>query len=273
MNNGLIVADFNGHSIRTEEREWFNGPDLADAGGKSRDYARQWLRSAEGKEYVALAESKRGNTRLVRKRHGGKSPGIWLHYKVARRFAQSCSAELAWWVDEFVEAKCNDQPIETAEYHLIELQKHLLGTVANHEERITVHDRRLGDHDKRFERLESKRKIDRIERRVRDWVQYREGGFREHVLCTGEKVDVINHETSQIIECKIAKEWRDAVRQIMEYSRYIPGYQRRIHLFGQSTEVQMRMCKERCKWDGIILTVADPNDTINDPPPRERMLF
>ena len=122
-------------------------------------------------------------------------------------------------------------------------------------------------------RLFEPRKPSRAEARVRDWLHYREGGTREYKISTGERIDIVRHDVFEIIECKRARDWRDAVRQVMEYSRYMPGYTRRIHLFGDIKQDAMRMCAKRCEVDGIKVSYANENDIENDPPQQGGWLF
>lgn len=79
---GELTPSFEGREVRTKKvasEHWFNAGDLAEAAGKRRDYAANWLRTAEASEYISLASSKLQNCNLVpeggliERIHGGDS--------------------------------------------------------------------------------------------------------------------------------------------------------------------------------------------------------
>jgi hypothetical protein len=79
--------------IRLSNDGFFNLTDMAVAAGKGRNFAREWLESVQGKEYLKLAQekSKHEISCLLRIARGGpyEDRGTWAHYKIARRFAQA----------------------------------------------------------------------------------------------------------------------------------------------------------------------------------------
>lgn len=161
--NQLMVSDFGGSRIRRNPDNWFNLGDIAEAGGKSRNFASKWLDGA-GAEYIAVAQSKMPNGILL-KQHGGRveSRGVWAHYKIARRFAQAVSAEVAWHVDEIVEGVVTVAP--TAEQSQAALTRAMTAIAERVESlpRIENHVHQLND---RVEKLDYR--VARIEKASTD---------------------------------------------------------------------------------------------------------
>lgn len=160
--NGLIQSEVNGKTIRRNTDNWFNLGDLAAAAKKARNYAGQWIDGA-GREYIELAESKLENSNLLVRKHGGAGGGaIYAHPKIARRFAQAVSAEVAWHVDEIVEGKITTAlPAEQSEAKLTELligNQKILSRLTDHTETTDNNFEKVfqkqDDHDERLSRLE-----------------------------------------------------------------------------------------------------------------------
>ena len=97
MSNGLIVREFDGHTIRTTDGGYFNAEDMADAAGKGRTFASDWAKSDQCREYVAIAvkilKSEISDLIIQKQGRGDRGGGTWFHPKIARRFAQACSAD------------------------------------------------------------------------------------------------------------------------------------------------------------------------------------
>lgn len=280
--NELVVREYKGNTIRTLQVQdgpptgYFHGQDMADACGKHDAFARQWVDTKTAREYLAVAAKQLtvDISTLVIRNNGGRNQGVWLHPKIARRFAQACSAELAWWVDELVEAKVANLPVETPEYHLFRLQEHFFNKLGECFSEITHTKAVVDEHDRRIGDLENDRKPakkSQTECHVRDWIHKREGGYREVLLCTGEKIDLVIYDKMEIVEVKNACKWRDAVRQINDYAKLKPRFSKRIHLFGSVSANTKRDIIERCRWEGIRLTWAKQGDT--KPVPEFHPLF
>lgn len=123
----LIISELQGKQIRRNKDNWFNLGDLAEAGGKDRNYATQWLKTDFAKAY--LAELKVGNSTEFVIRKNGRGGGIYAHYKVARRFVQF-DAKIAKHVDDIVEGVVSSAPTaEQAHARLLSEMADLTKTV------------------------------------------------------------------------------------------------------------------------------------------------
>lgn len=72
------------------------------------------------------------------------------------------------------------------------------------------------------------------EKQVRDRLQSELGGQTEVITAVG-RIDLLTD--TQIIEVKSFSEWKSALGQILAYSAFFPTHQKRIHLFGNETQL------------------------------------
>lgn len=104
MSTRIVPFDFQGQAVTFNSDGWINATEAAARFGKR---PVDWLRLDETAAYVeAMAgalglESKvsQNHFGLVRASRGGKSPGTWLHPKLAVRFAQWLDVRFAVWCD------------------------------------------------------------------------------------------------------------------------------------------------------------------------------
>lgn len=104
MSARIVPFDFQGQVVTFNSEGWINATEAAARFGKR---PVDWLRLDETVAYVeAMAcalslESKvsQNHFGLVRSSRGGKSPGTWLHPKLAVRFAQWLEVRFAVWCD------------------------------------------------------------------------------------------------------------------------------------------------------------------------------
>lgn len=104
MSTRIVPFDFQGQAVTFNSEGWINATEAAARFGKR---PVDWLRLDETAAYVeAMAgalglESKvsQNHFGLVRSSRGGKSPGTWLHPKLAVRFAQWLDVRFAVWCD------------------------------------------------------------------------------------------------------------------------------------------------------------------------------
>lgn len=104
MSVRIIPFDFQGQTVAFNSEGWVNATKAAARFGKR---PVDWLRLEETAAYTkAMAgalglESKvsQNHFGLVRSSRGGKSPGTWLHPKLAVRFAQWLDVRFAIWCD------------------------------------------------------------------------------------------------------------------------------------------------------------------------------
>jgi hypothetical protein len=77
------------------------------------------------------------------------------------------------------------------------------------------------------------------------------GGDREVPTPAGN-IDLLT--ATQLIEIKRAKNWKEAVGQVVVYGDYYPSHERRIHLFEYCKSDFLAMVKSHCGKRRIILT-------------------
>lgn len=104
MNARMVPFDYQGQAVTFNSEGWINATEAAARFGKR---PVDWLRLDETVAYVgamacALSLESKGSQShfgLVRSSRGGKSPGTWLHPKLAVRFAQWLDVRFAVWCD------------------------------------------------------------------------------------------------------------------------------------------------------------------------------
>jgi hypothetical protein len=99
-----LIKSWNGRTIRIREDRYVNLTDMAQASGKRFP---DWNRLDSSRSYLKTLSAvvQISTTELVRTQQGGtpENQGTWGHPKVAIRFAQWCSDELAVRVDSWVD--------------------------------------------------------------------------------------------------------------------------------------------------------------------------
>lgn len=107
--NNVIPFHYKGEPVSFNTEGWINATDVAKRFGKR---PVDWLKQEETKQYVAAMaealglESKvsQDHFGLVRTSRGGKSPGTWLHPKLAVVFARWLDLKFAVWCDLHIDA-------------------------------------------------------------------------------------------------------------------------------------------------------------------------
>jgi hypothetical protein len=107
--NNVIPFNYQGQAVRFNSDGWINATEVAKRFGKR---PVDWLKQEETKLYMltmaeALGlESKvtHGHFGLVSTSRGGKSPGTWLHPKLAVVFARWLDMKFSIWCDLHIDA-------------------------------------------------------------------------------------------------------------------------------------------------------------------------
>lgn len=76
-------------------------------------------------------------------------------------------------------------------------------------------------------------------------------GKREAVTLAGN-IDVLT--ATEVIEVKVVKAWKCALGQVLVYGSYYPSHKKRIHLFGETQELFLKMIKSHCSRFKVIVT-------------------
>jgi hypothetical protein len=82
-------------------------------------------------------------------------------------------------------------------------------------------------------------------------------GKTEVVIPSG-RIDILT--SNEIIEVKRVQNWKGAIGQIMIYSRHYPRHQKRIHLFGDISNVDRQMIEKECQNHDVVVTWEDDED-------------
>jgi hypothetical protein len=107
--SNVIPFRYRGQPVRFNADGWLNATEAAKHFGKK---PAKWLELPSTQSYMAALASALGlasNVRnsdfgLVRSQRGGKTPGTWLHPKLAVAFARWLSDEFAVWCDLQIDA-------------------------------------------------------------------------------------------------------------------------------------------------------------------------
>lgn len=107
--NNVIPFRYQGQSVRFNSDGWINATDVAKRFGKK---PVEWLRLPASERYMkALAKALGMETKvglshfgLVEAERGGKTPGTWLHPKLAVNFARWLDDDFAVWCDLHIDA-------------------------------------------------------------------------------------------------------------------------------------------------------------------------
>lgn len=78
------------------------------------------------------------------------------------------------------------------------------------------------------------------------------GGKTEVTTPDGGRIDILT--STEIIEVKQAKGWRSALGQVVSYGHFYPKYNKRIHLFGDKSNIDCAMVERICKAQNVSVT-------------------
>lgn len=107
--NNVIPIHYEGLSVQFNADGWINATGIAKKFGKR---PVDWLKQDETKQYMAALAEALGQDAKVSQDHfglvatsrGGKSPGTWLHPKLAVVFARWLDMRFAVWADLRIDA-------------------------------------------------------------------------------------------------------------------------------------------------------------------------
>lgn len=68
----------------------------------------------------------------------------------------------------------------------------------------------------------------------------------------GGRIDIVT--STEIIEVKVAKNWRNALGQIKAYGVSFPKHRQRVHLFGDTDKIDRRFVEKVCLKEGVRVT-------------------
>jgi predicted house-cleaning noncanonical NTP pyrophosphatase (MazG superfamily) len=89
------------------------------------------------------------------------------------------------------------------------------------------------------------------EAEYRDRLAAKLGGETEVFTPVG-RIDILTQ--SEVIEVKIAKNWKSALGQVKSYGKFYPKHRLRIHLFGSLTPSKLKNIKSICQEENVIIT-------------------
>ncbi|CAN7525299.1 KilA-N domain-containing protein [Pseudomonas sp. LjRoot71] len=107
--NNVIPFHYDGQPVRFNSDGWINATDVAKRFGKR---PVDWLKQDETRQYMSVMAEALGMETKVSQDHfglvvtsrGGKSPGTWLHPKLAVVFARWLDLRFAVWCDLHIDA-------------------------------------------------------------------------------------------------------------------------------------------------------------------------
>lgn len=104
MSTKLVPIEFDGQMMQFNDDGWFNA---TVAGAKFGKEPYEWLRLPETERYMGALNRRHEQTGIIpvwfKAKRGGKTPGTWLHPKLAVLFARWCSVDFAVWCDEQID--------------------------------------------------------------------------------------------------------------------------------------------------------------------------
>lgn len=86
-----------------------------------------------------------------------------------------------------------------------------------------------------------------------DLARYLEG--RTEVPCEAGRIDVLTQR--QVIEVKLARNWKHGIGQVLVYSSYFLGYQPVLWLIGKDAKTFEPLARRHCDRLGIYLVLTD----------------
>lgn len=90
-----------------------------------------------------------------------------------------------------------------------------------------------------------------VEHRYCKALAKKENGLIEVQTLTG-RIDVLT--STELIEVKQVKGWKQALGQVLVYGSYYPSHQKRIHLFGETQESFLAMVESHCSKFDVYVT-------------------
>ena len=107
--NNVIPFHYDGQPVRFNSDGWINATDVAKRFGKR---PVDWLKQDETRQYMSVMAEALGMETKVSQDHfglvvtsrGGKSPGTWLHPKLAVVFARWLDLRFSVWCDLHIDA-------------------------------------------------------------------------------------------------------------------------------------------------------------------------
>ena len=150
--SNVIPFHYQGRPVLFSTDGWINATDIAKRYGKR---PVDWLKQEETQSYLEALADFLGQSKvtsnhfgLVRTVKGGRSPGTWLHPKLAVRFAQWLDVRFAVWCDMQIDALMRGG--KTILQHLEEAQAKL----DDNREQASTHGRGLAEWKNEKPRLE-----------------------------------------------------------------------------------------------------------------------
>ncbi len=98
--------------------------------------------------------------------------------------------------------------------------------------------------------VDSKSKLS-IEKEIQNKLAKKLQGKTEIVTLAGN-IDILT--STELIEVKNVKDWKNAVGQVLIYGHYYPSHQKRIHLFGNYHSSFKSLVEDHCRQLNIIVT-------------------
>lgn len=66
------------------------------------------------------------------------------------------------------------------------------------------------------------------------------------------RIDVLS--SREIIEVKVAHQWKHALGQVLAYGHYYPYHQKRIHLYGEHSPADIAQARQQCQRHEVKVT-------------------
>jgi hypothetical protein len=119
------------------------------------------------------------------------------------------------------------------------------------EQRLAAYHKLFLEVDKIKDRLNAlPESIVFTEKYVRDQLAAMVHGHKEHVLPTGDRIDVLTEEA--IYEVKPPEQYKAAIGQLLVYSQFYPNHQKILYLTKISTPRKMATILRDCQRHGIF---------------------
>ncbi len=80
-------------------------------------------------------------------------------------------------------------------------------------------------------------------------------GGQTEVSTPDGRIDLLTW--NEVIEVKTAKQWKQAMGQVLIYGRYYPLHRKRIHLYGAVSSEQLEHIRQQCQSHGVLVTWED----------------
>lgn len=190
-------------------------------------------------------------------RAGGKRYTNWIRNAKTTKFLELLSLKLNKHVSKLVEYVSNGSNGERHTYGHPQVATHLAQWISAEfavnvsmwiEEWRTLHDNNTIYVDK-LQNITGDFENEQEEKEVQLRLQAELGGEIE-VPCADGYIDLLT--STEIIEVKEARRWKEALGQILIYSLDYPKHQKRIHLF--NTIAASRNVEKKCGIYGVIVT-------------------